>query len=67
MLELPKMNLRLKFCNNFYQKNSIFNPFRAEYFTYYISPKFYHVQLKTEFPISVKNSVDPDKMASEKS
>ena len=29
------------------------------------SPKFYSVQLKSVFSISVENSVDPDKMASE--
>ena len=32
---------------------------------YYTSPKFYPVQLKPVLLISVENSVDPDKMASE--
>ena len=34
---------------------------------YYTSPKLYPVQLKSVFSISGENSVDPDKMASERS
>ena len=34
---------------------------------YYTSPKFYPVQLKPVFSISVENSVDPDKIASKRS
>ena len=33
---------------------------------YYTSTKLYPVQLKSVFSISVENSVDPDKMASER-
>ena len=44
----------------------IFSPYHAKYFMYYTSPKFYPVELKSVFSISVANSVDPNKMASER-
>ena len=59
----PKMNLRLKF-EIILTIDSIFCAYHAEYFI--TSPKFYPVQLKSVFSISVENSVDPDKMASER-
>ena len=47
--------------------NCIFIRYNAQYFMYYTSPKFYPVQLKPVFSISVENSVDLDKMVSERS
>ena len=35
------------------------------YYTVTLLPNFYPVQFKSVFSISVENSVDPDKMASE--
>ena len=61
-----KIESKTEILKYFLTKNNIFSPYHAKYFMYYTSPKFYPVQLKSVFSISVENSVDPDMMASER-